>query len=187
MKTLSIQTLPIKIHVVKVGNRQMTKNIFRQIPLKNSNEFIHHILGLDLIGMSANPASTLIGWVNYRPENPYEDSYIDEQNLFECHLEFYNATGFRDYSIDGYEYQKDDFKRAYDTFFKGMDKKPGILFPKPRLQYHYQKPKTYTGSIYYKHPISVLMKCNIEDTIFRGYIPVEYLNSFKIPQIYIAT
>ena len=188
METLSIQTLPIEIHVMKVGNRQMTKNIFKQIPLENSREFIHNILGLSFVGYPLeNPASSLIGWVNYRPESPNEDYYIDEDNLFECHLEFYNATGFRDYSIDGREYQKGDFQRAYDKFFKGIDKKPGILFPKPRLQHHYQKPNTYTGAIYYKQATSVLIKCNISNTIYRGYIPVEYLESFKIPQIYIAT
>lgn len=184
METLSIQTLPIEIHVVKVGNRQMTKNIFKQIPFISVKMFLGELLNIEPEPFNYK----LIGWLNYKPEGISASANIDLEFLLECHLAFYDALEFYHYSQEREicyyaRYWMDDFKEAYQRFFHNRRPEPGILFPQPRNK-HGEKT---LAEIPFKDVISVLLHCKSTNTLRRSYLPIEYLNAFVIPQIYIAT
>lgn len=182
METLSVQTLPIEIHVMKVGKRQMTKSIFKQIPLIKSNKFIGSVLGL------ANSQHQVIGWVNYKPESD-PDYFIDHDDLLYRHLEYYNATEFLDYTDDKGYFTKKSYKEAFEKLFADIKHVAKIQLPNGVPQHSVYG--GYSGLIKADIRVfpltSILMKCNQSNTLCRGYVPNSYIDAFDFTQIYIAS
>ena len=182
METLTVQTLPIEIHVMKVGKRQMTKSIFKQIPLIKSHKFINSILGLK------SNQYQVIGWVNYKPESS-PGYFINTYDLLYNHLEYYNATGFLDYTDDKGYFTKKSYKEAFEKYFSHLKHTNKIELPVGVLQRGvYGTSAGLIKADINPFPLtSILMKCSQANSLYRGYVPNSYIDAFNFTQIYIAS
>ena len=185
METLSIQTLPIEIHVMKVGNRQMTKNIFKQMPLVDFSDFVKDILGV------GTDQYKLIGFVKYTPEpSDYLRTCIDRVSIVEAHLLYYDAMDILKDPDGNYHaidscWDHSEYLQRMRIFFSKEKRTNGIQVPtlkKDNWGYECHQMYVSTGL-----PISVILIDNHKQNICRGYMPKDYLQVFNIPQIYIAT